>query len=147
LLIGNFLFLCLGCGGGLGFFGRSGFGREFDPFEDRFLGGVALALIQADDAGVAAATIFLAGSDFVEENFYGVFLVEAGGGEAAIMERATLAEGYHFFSDGAGGFGFGQSGGDAFVFDEAANQVREHRVAMGTGAAEFGGAFEVAHKE
>src|SRR5258705_5670742 len=91
-------------------------------------------------------TLFLAGSDFVEQDLNGVFLMQARGSQAAIVKGAALAEGDHFFSDGARGFGFGQGGGDAFVFDEAADQVCEHGIAMLAGAAEFGGAFKVAHR-
>jgi hypothetical protein len=32
------------------------------------------------------------------------------------------------------------------VFDEAANQIGEHRIAMFAGAAQLGGALEVSHK-
>src|SRR5438876_387712 len=42
--------------------------------------------------------------------------------------------------------GLGQGSGDPFVLDEAADQVREHRIAMLELAAEFGGALEVSHK-
>src|SRR5438067_11960313 len=67
--------------GGFGFFGGSGFGRGFgedgevNPFENGALGGVALALVEANDTGVTAAALFLGGCNFVEEDFYGVFLM------------------------------------------------------------------------
>ena len=57
-------------------------------------------------------------------------LTQAGGGQAAVMEGAALAERHHFLRDGAGGLGLGQRGRDAPVLDQAANQVRQHRVAM-----------------
>src|SRR5881296_1110193 len=64
---------------------------------------------------------------------------------AAVVQGAALAEGDHFFGDRTSGFGLGQRGRDAFVFDEAANQVGQHGVAMLAGAAKFGGSFKVAH--
>src|SRR5215831_907647 len=133
----------LGLGGGFG----SGFGLccEFDPFENGALGGVALALVEANDTSVAAGAVFVGGGDLVEEHFDRVFLMQACGSEAAIVHGAALAKSDHFFGDGARGFGLGERCGDAFVFDEAADEVGEHRVAMGASATEFGGTFEVAH--
>ena len=51
------------------------------------------------------------------------------------MNGAALAEGNHLLGDGSGGLGFGQSGHDAFMFDEAANQVGKHRIPVLAGAA------------
>jgi hypothetical protein len=46
------------------------------------------------------------------------------------VERAFFAERDHFFRQWADGLGFGKGGFDAFVFDEAANLIREQSVAM-----------------
>ena len=46
------------------------------PFEDGALRGVALALVHADDAGVAAVAFLERGRDFLEQDFRGVFLVQ-----------------------------------------------------------------------
>ena len=108
--------------------------------------GIALALPELNDAGIAAMTLLLGRSNFGKEDFDGVFLVEPGGGEAPIVEGAAFAEGDQFFGDGTGGFGLGQGGCDAFVLNEAANEVGEHCVPVLTGAAQFSGSLEMAHK-
>jgi hypothetical protein len=110
------------------------------------LGGIALALVQPHDTGVSAVALFLRGSNFGEEDLHGVFLVEPGDGEAAVVNGAAFAEGHHLFRYGTGGFGFGDGGNDAFMFDEAADQVPEHGVAMLAGAAQLGGSFKMSHK-
>ena len=46
----------------------------------------------------------------------------------------------------AGGFGFGQGGSDAAMFDEAADQVGEHGIAMLELAAQLCGSFTMSHK-
>ena len=109
------------------------------------MGGIALALVQADDAGVATLAFGLGGREFVEEDAHHVILVKAGGGQTAIVEGAGFAKGDHFLGDGAGGLGFGKGRGDALVLDQAAHQVGQHGVAMLAGATKFGGSFEVAH--
>jgi hypothetical protein len=111
------------------------------------LTGIALALVEANDSRVTAVTVFLGRGDLGEENLDRVFLMEAGYSESAIVQCAVLAECYHFLSDRSSGFGLGQAGGDTFVLDEAANHIGEHRIAMFAGAAQFGRAFEVSHKE
>src|SRR5262245_28239661 len=96
LLLLGFGGFCLGFRLGLG---RDGFGAgEVGPFEDRFFGGVALAGVQLDDAGVPAVAALLRWSDFVEEDFNGVFLLqEPRTREAAVVDGAALAESDHFF--------------------------------------------------
>src|SRR6266568_1983711 len=71
---------------------------------------------------------------------------QARGGQAAVVERAALAESDQFLRDAARGFGFGQRGDHSPVGNEAANQVGQHRVAMLELAAQLGGAFEMSHK-
>jgi hypothetical protein len=66
--------------------------------------------------------------------------------ETAIVDGAALAEGHDLLSNGAGCLGFRQGGGDALVLDQAANHVRQHRIAMLELAAQFGSAFKVSHK-
>jgi len=45
------------------------------------------------------------------------------------MDGAMLAKGDHFFQPRKrAGFGFRQSGGDPFVFDQTANQIGQHRI-------------------
>ena len=60
------------------------------PFEDGALASVTLPLAEPNDAGVAAATLLLSGSNFGKEDFYGVFLVQPGSGVEA-MQPATPA--------------------------------------------------------
>jgi hypothetical protein len=72
--------------------------------------------------------------------------MEPGGGQAAVVQSAALAQGDHLLGDGPGGFGLGQGRDDAAVFDEAANQAGQHAIAMLARAAQFGCAFKVAHK-
>ena len=62
------------------------------------------------------------------------------------MNAALLAERYHLFRYRSGRLGFRQRRGDPPMFDEAANQVRQHRVTMLELAAEFGRSFKVSHK-
>lgn len=74
-----------------GLFGRLALGSgirasgKVHPFEDGALAGVALALAQLNDAGIAAVAFFLARSNLAEEDFNGVLLVQARGGKAAVM--------------------------------------------------------------
>src|SRR5439155_10601500 len=72
-------------------------------------------------------------------------MTQPGGGEPARVDGAGLAEGDHFLGNRAGRFGLGQRGGHAFVLDETANQVRQHRVAVFAGAAKLGGSFPMTH--
>ena len=69
------------------------------------------------------------------------------GGEAAGLDGAAFAERDDLFGHGARGLGLGERGGDAFVFDEAANQVGEHRVAVFAGSAQLGSSLKVSHKQ
>lgn len=127
---------------GLSFLFGLGFGREFfDPFEDGELGGVALPLVEADNASVATGAVFEERRDVLEEHFYGVFLMQARSRETAVVERAALAERDHLFGDGTRSLGLRHSGPDPFVLNQAADQVREHRVAMIAFAAKLGRAF------
>src|SRR5262249_26168100 len=82
----------------------------------------------------------------VEQDFDHVLLVQSGRGQPSVVDGSPLAEGNHLFGHGTGSLGLGQGRGNAFVFDEAANQVGEHRIAMFTGAAQFSCSLEVAHK-
>jgi hypothetical protein len=137
------LFRLFSFGGGL----CLGHNRHIDPFEDGALAGVALALIEANDSGVAAVTILLGRSDFGEENFDRVFLMKAGHSKPAVVQCAVFAECHHLLGNRAGGFRLGQSCRDAFVLNEAANHVGKHRVAVLASAPEFGRSFKVSHKE
>jgi hypothetical protein len=109
------------------------------------LGSVAGALAELNDASVTAAAIFLGRSDFGEQDFYRVFLMEAGYGQSAGSEGTAFAKRDHFFRHRTGRFGFGQGGSDALMLNEAANQIGEHGVAVVASSAKFGCAFEVAH--
>ena len=53
----------------------------------------------------------------------------------AVLLLAFFAEGDYFIGHHAGGFGLGEGGADATVFNEAAHEVGEQRGAMLTGAA------------
>ena len=66
----------------------------------------------------------------------------AGGGNGHL---SSFAEAEQLFGHWPRGFCLGERGRDALVFDEAAHQVGKHRIAMGTGAAEFGGTTKVTH--
>ena len=121
--------------------------RQIHPFENRFFAGITpLAARELDDPGVSTVTPFLSGGNLIEENVNGIFLVKSSCRQASMMNRAAFAESDHFFRDGPGGFGFRQRGRDSFVLDQAANQVREHRVAMRAGSAQLSGSFKVAHR-
>src|ERR1019366_8889475 len=122
------------------------FRSEVHPFEDSLLGGITLALVELEDPGVAPATLLLRGSDLVEQNLHRVLLVETRGGDATIVKGPVLAERDHLLGDGPRGFGFGQGGGDAFVYDQAADHVGEHRVPVCAGAAQLGSSLKVSHK-
>src|ERR1035437_2128006 len=143
--LGRFCFDGFGFADGRGLGGRRRGSNEVHPFEDGALGGVALALVHLDDAGVAAVAVFEGGGDVCEEGFGGVFLAQTGGGQTAGVEGAFLAKGDEFLGDGPRGLGLGEGGGDAFVLDEAANEVGEHRVAMLAGAAQLGRSLQVSH--
>src|SRR6185436_14043447 len=101
--------------------------------------------MQLDDAGVAARPSFLARSDFVEEDLHGIFLMKTGCRETAVVKGAALAEGDHLFRNGSRGFRLGQRGGDSLVDNQAADQIRQHRVAMCRSAAEFCCSFTMTH--
>lgn len=128
--------------GRFGFFSRFGLdrsrrnrGAELDPFQDGTLPGVALALAELDDAGIASMPLFLSRGDLVKEDLHSVLLVQARSGEPPIMEAPAFAESDHFLRNGAGGFGLGQGSGNALVLDKAANEVGKHRIPVLTGAA------------
>src|ERR1044071_101 len=143
-----------GLGGGRG---------EIDPLEDGAWSGVTLALVEFDDAGVAAIALLEGGGEFLEEDADDILVLapglasglvavetsglvtEAGRGEVPGVGGARFAEGDHFFGDRAGGLGAGQGGGDAFVFDEAGDQGGQDGIAMFAGAAELGGSFPMTH--
>ena len=138
----------------LGFFGRRFFSRRLgdshstfriDPLDVGHRSGVAEALAQLDDAGVATLAIRSTGRDIGKEFFYGILLTEVSSGETAGVKITTLAKGDHFLGEGPDGLGFREGGLNAFVFDQAADLVREHGIAMSGGAAEFDGFFLVAH--
>ena len=118
----------LGLGFSLGFGRRFGCNTEVHPFEDGQLRGVTLALVQLHDAGVTAVALFVSGSDFVEEDLHGIFLVQPGGGNAAVVQGAAFAQRDHFLGHGTGRLGLRQGGRDAVVLDEAANQIGQHRI-------------------
>ena len=136
-------FLCFGL-----FFLRLGLRSELevDPFDDGALSGIALTLVQANDSRVAAVAILEAGRNVFEENLGGIFLMQSRNGQTTMMDGAALAERDHFLGHGSRGFGFGQGGCDAPVFDQAADQVGEHGIAMLKLAAQFGRSFTMSHK-
>jgi len=55
---------------------------DINPLQNCFLGGVALALVKFDDAGVSTVSLLLRRSDFGEKNLHRVFLVQTGSREA-----------------------------------------------------------------
>src|SRR5438876_126237 len=68
---------------------RSVRGGNLDPFENGARRGVALALVQADDAGVAAGTILEDRGNLFEENSRGIFLVQARHGQTTVAHGAA----------------------------------------------------------
>src|SRR5207249_8773147 len=114
---------------------------------DGELGGVPSTLAELDDAGVTAATFLLGGSDLVEQDAHGVLPVKTGSRQTAVMQRAILAERDHFLSHRARGTGPRHGGGHVLVLDQAADQIRQHRVAVLAGAAQLGGSFQVTHTD
>src|SRR6266403_1019902 len=111
------------------FFGFLFFGFEFvaHEFEDGDLGAVADTVARGNDAGVAAGAIGEFGRDFAEEFLGDSGRHDVGGGLAARLQRVAFAEGDHFFRYGTRGFGAGQSGGDAAVFEQVGDQVAQGR--------------------
>ena len=55
---------------------------------------------------------------------------EVCGGLTTRLQGVALAEGDHFFGDGARGFGTGQRGGDAAVLEQIGDQVAQRGAAM-----------------
>ena len=94
-----------------------------------------MTLIEADDSRVTTVALLLGGRDVGEQDFHRILLVQSRDRQATIMKRPGFPERHHFFGDRPSGFGLGQGGGNAFMFDQAANHVREHRSAMRRGAA------------
>ena len=123
------------------FLGLDGSNGHIDPFKDSEMPGIALALAQFHNPCITAMALLLERSDFVEEDADHVLLVQSCSSHAAVMQSALFAQGDHLFGHRARCFGLGQSGGDPFMFDEAANQVGKHRVAMLAGAAQLGGSL------
>jgi hypothetical protein len=129
------------------------------------LRGVTLALIHLDDSCVATWTGLECGCQFLEQDTNDVLLspplfaislasvqgswllTKPGSGQTSGMESAAFAKGDELFSNGTGGTGLGKGCGDSLMFNEAADEIGEHRITMRSGAPEFGGVFEVAHGE
>jgi hypothetical protein len=150
-------------------FGR--FGGEFlghrnlNPFKDGTLSRVTLALIHFDDASVATRPGLKCGCQFFEQDTHNVFLrppflsvslapvqgpgllAKPGSSKATGVESPAFAKGDELFGDRPCGAGLGEGGGDSFMFDEAADEIGKHRIAMRSRAPEFGGVFEMAHGE
>jgi hypothetical protein len=163
-LLRGFRFLLVG----LGRF-RRGFDRQIDPFQNGALSRVALPLVKADNSRITPAAFFEERSDLVKQDVHDIFVLapgdtgrgpfslgcafevtarvlsQSGGGKTPVMNCAALAKRDHFLSDGAGCFGFGESGRHAPVLDQTADQVRQHRISMFELAAQFSGAFKVSH--
>jgi hypothetical protein len=89
--------------------------------------------------------LLLRGSDLIEQNAHGILLVQSRRCYAPIMNGAAFAQGNHFLSHGANGFRLLQRRGDATVFDETANHISQHRIAMLAGSPEFGRSLKVTH--
>ena len=92
-----------------------------------------------------ATLILLRWSNFAEQNFRRVLLVQPGCHQTASVNRVLLAQRDYFLGHGTRGFRLGERGRHAFVFDEAANQVGKHRIPVFTGAAQLGGASKMSH--
>src|SRR5687768_526639 len=77
-----------GCAGGLGLRRLNRFrrlGRQIDPLQNSRFSSVTLALAETDNARVTTMTLHLLGSDLVEENLYGIFLMQTSRSQAAMV--------------------------------------------------------------
>src|SRR5688572_15948565 len=76
------------------FLGRCGrgFRREIHPFEDGLLGGITLALIQANDAGVTTSTLLEGRRDLIEQDVHDVFLLAPRGANGGTLGRRRAFE-------------------------------------------------------
>ena len=77
-------------------------------------------------------------------------MLQSRGNEPAVLQACSVdlaffAKCHHLVGHHASGFGLGEGGGDAAVFDQAAHEVVEHAGAMLGSAAQFGFANTVAH--
>lgn len=72
-------------------------------------------------------------------------MLEVGERDTAGMEIPLLAEGDHPLGERLGRLGLGEGGLDAAVLDEAADLIRQERIAVGLRAAELDGLFLVTH--
>ena len=130
----------------LGFNGwRDGGDNGIHPLKNGELGRIARALAKFENTSVTAPAILESGCNILEQDFCGTFLMEARHGEAAMVDGSLLAERDHLFSNGTGGLGLGQGRRDALVFNQAANEVGKHRIAMFGCAAQFGRALQMSH--
>src|SRR5215472_15244300 len=115
---------------------------ELDHREHR---GVAAAMTELDHARVAAAALFEARRDLVEELFYRLVRLQRREGAAARGEVALLAERDHPVGDSAQFLGLGVGGRDPLVADQRQHHVLEQRLAMRRGAIELAARVEVTH--
>jgi hypothetical protein len=122
-------------------------GGGFDQLEQADLSAVADAFAQLDDPGVAAVTVGIARSHFFEDLLDGVFVVDLGHGQTAMMQGGFFAEGDHLFRQAAAGLGLRHRGPDLTVRagEQAADHVGEHRIAMRRGPAQFQRIYFMTH--
>ncbi len=105
-----------------------------------------MALAELGDTGVATLTVFGTWSDDRKEFSHRVVAVDVSFDEPAGVDIATFAESHHFLSKGAHGFGFGESGFDLLVLDQADDEICEKRITMVSPALEFYCLTTVSHR-
>src|SRR5690606_26393424 len=98
-----------------------------------------------EDAQVATRALAVTRAQLDEQSTDGFLVPQAGKGEAAVGDTVLLGQGDQRLRNAAQLLGLGKGGTDRSVLDEGRGHVGEHRIAMGTGAAEFASGFLVAH--
>jgi hypothetical protein len=115
-----------------------------------------------DDASVSTLAVFENRGNFIKQHTHDILLAsldhfclgrkhslgimpQARCHEPSGVNGAALTERHHLFRYWSSSFGFSQSGGHAFVGDQAANQIGQHGIPMLSRTAEFRSSFLMSH--
>jgi hypothetical protein len=110
---------------------------EAHEFEDGDFGAIADAVSGRNDAGVTAGAIGELGRYLTEELLGDGWREDVGSGLAARSKSVAFTESDELFGHRTRGFGTGQSGGDAAVFEQIGDEVAQGRAAVPRVAAKF----------
>src|SRR5690606_19607611 len=116
--------------------------NQFDVGHRRIVASAEAAL---EDAQVATRTLAVARAEFDEQRADGFLVAQAREGETTVGDAVLLGQGDQRLGNATQLLGLGQGSTDGTVLDDRRGHVGEHRIAVGTGAAEFAAGLLVAH--